>query len=196
MALELCAEYHIVAVGKTTGALEALDDEISAKGGAATLAPMDITVDAAMQQLCRSIYERWGKLDLWVHSAVHAAPLSPAAHQSEKDFTKSVAVNVAGTERLIRYVSPLLGQEGQAVFFDDPKGGAAYFGSYGSTKAAQLALVKSWQAESAKTGPKVSILSPAPMATATRARFHPGEDQSALAKPRDEAARLLKDLAL
>ena len=65
----LAPTHHIVAVGKTVGALEELDDRIRAKGGEATLAPMDITVEAAMQQLCRSIYDRWGGISLWVHTA-------------------------------------------------------------------------------------------------------------------------------
>ncbi|EPX81890.1 Oxidoreductase, short-chain dehydrogenase/reductase family [Salipiger mucosus DSM 16094] len=39
LAEALAPRYHIVAVGRTTGALEALDDRIKAKGGSATLAP-------------------------------------------------------------------------------------------------------------------------------------------------------------
>ena len=61
LAEALAPTHHIVAVAKTVGALEELDDRISAAGGQATLAPMDITVEAAMQQLCRSIFDRWGK---------------------------------------------------------------------------------------------------------------------------------------
>ncbi|SLN58640.1 SDR family NAD(P)-dependent oxidoreductase [Pseudooctadecabacter jejudonensis] len=194
LAEQLAATHHIIAVGRTTGALEELDDRIKAAGGEATLAPMDITVDPAMQQLCRSIFDRWGKLDLWVHAAVHAAPLTPASHVNAKDFSKSTDINITATSRLITYVAPLLGATGQAVFFDDPRHGAAFFGSYGATKAAQTALAQSWAAETEKTGPKVRILSPAPMATATRARFYPGEDRSALADPKDEATRLLADI--
>lgn len=192
LARELSLTHHIVAVGRTTGGLEELDDSIKEKNGEATLAPMDICVDGAMQQLCRGIYDRWKTLDLWVHTAVHAAPLCPAGHIGEKDLAKSVDVNVTATARLMRYVSPLLGQDGRAVFFDDPQGGAPFFGTYGSTKAAQMAMVRSWQKENANTGPSVHILSPAPMATATRARFHPGEDRSMLASPDAEATRLVK----
>lgn len=194
LAEELAATHHIVAVGKTTGALEELDDRIKAKGGQATLAPMDITVEAAMQQLCRSIYDRWGKVDLWVHAAVHAAPLAPAGHIGPKDFDKSVLTNITATSRLISYISPLLGLEGTAVFFDDPKAGDPFFGAYGASKGAQIALARSWQAESQKTGPHVKILAPAPMPTATRARFHPGEDRSVLTDPMSEAARLLPSI--
>lgn len=194
LAEALSPECHIVAVGRTTGALEDLDDRIKAKGGEATLAPMDITTDAAMQQLCRSIHDRWGKVDLWVHAAIHAAPLSPAAHLNPKDFTKSLQVNVDATSRLITYVAPLLGENGTAVFFDDPQGGTPFQANYGTTKAAQIALARTWQAETAKTGPKVRILSPRPMATATRARFHPGEDRTGLADIHAEAARLLPEI--
>lgn len=194
IALALAPTHHIIAVGRTTGALEELDDDIKTKGGAATLAPMDITTDAAMQTLCRGIYDRWGQLDLWVHSAVHAAPLSPASMINAKDMSKSIAVNVTATGTLITYIAPLLGPEGQALFFDDPRGGEKFFGAYGATKAAQVALARSWQAETTKTGPRVHIATPAPMPTATRARFHPGEDRASLADPTAEAARILATL--
>ncbi|PHQ83478.1 MAG: oxidoreductase [Thalassobium sp.] len=194
LALALAPTHHIIAVGRTTGALEELDDRIKEAGGQSTLAPMDISTDAAMQQLCRSIYDRWGSLDLWVHTAIHGAPLSPASHIAEKDFEKSVAINLTATSRLISYVTPLLGETGRAVFFDDPHAGQPFFGSYGTTKGAQIALARSWQAESVKTGPDVRILSPKPMPTGTRARFYPGEDRAPLSDIHTEAARLLPEI--
>lgn len=194
LAKALASTHHVIAVGKTVGALEELDDTIQAAGGQATLAPMDITVDEAMQQLCRGIYDRWGSLDLWLHTAIHAAPLAPAGHIGPKDLAKSMTINIEATSRLIAYVSPLLGQTGKAVFFDDPRGGAQFFGAYGATKAGQIALAKSWQAETVKTGPTVQILTPQPMPTATRARFYPGEDRNALTDPDTEAARLLPQI--
>ena len=110
----------------------------------------------------------------------------------DKDWAKSLATNVEATRRLIAYVAPLLGQrtEAAAVFFDDPGAQGSFFASYGATKAAQLALARSGQAESLRTGPRVHVLTPAPMATATRARFYPGEDRAALATPQHEAERL------
>jgi len=194
LAEALAATHHIVAVGKTTGALEDLDDRIKAKGGDATLAPMDINVEAAMQQLCRSIYDRWGQIDLWLHTAVYSAPLSPAGHMPTKDLQKSVDTNINATARLISYLDPLLGTTGKAVFFDDPRGGEQFFGAYGSTKAAQIAMAKSWQAETVKTGPSIRIVTPHPMPTATRGRFYPGEDRSTLADIHAEAARLLPQI--
>ncbi|NCQ23538.1 MAG: oxidoreductase [Rhodobacteraceae bacterium CG17_big_fil_post_rev_8_21_14_2_50_63_15] len=191
MAEILAKTHHVVAVARTTGALEELDDRIQAAGGGATLAPMDITNMQAMAQLCRSIHDRWGGVALWVHAAVHAAPLAPASHLAEGDWAKSIACNVTATGGLIPFLAPLLGEQGQAIFFDDPRAGEKFFGAYGATKAAQIALARSWQAETLRIGPKVHVLSPNPMATATRARFFPGEDRALLAHPRDEALRLL-----
>lgn len=196
LAEALAPTHHVIAVGKTVGALEDLDDRIQAAGGQATLAPMDVTQDAAMQQLCRSVFDRWGTIDLWLHPAIHAAPLSPAGHIGTKDLAKSMDINVTATARLISYVAPLLGDAGQAVFFDDPRAGQPFFGAYGATKAAQIALAQSWAAETQNTGPHVQIVTPAPMPTATRARFFPGEDRAPLADPRDEARKILAAIAV
>ncbi len=191
LAAALSATHHIVAVGRTTGALEELDDRIQAKGGSATLAPMDVTNIDAMAQLCRSIHDRWGKLDLWAHTAIHAAPLTPATFLDQQDWQKSVDANVTATGKLIPFLAPLLGDDGTALFFDDNHAGEKFFSAYGASKAAQIALARSWAAETVRTGPKVHILEPHPMPTATRARFFPGENTDALASPHDEAARLL-----
>jgi len=183
--------HHVVAVARTSGGLEELDDRIKAAGGSATLAPMDVTVPDAMAHLAGSIGTRWGGLAGWLHCAIHAAPLAPAGHVDAKDLAKSVATNLTATATLIPLIEPLLRSGGgRAVFFDDPRGGEKFFGAYGSTKAAQIALARSWQAENARIGPEVQIVAPAPMATATRARFFPGEDREGLADCRDEALRI------
>lgn len=196
LAEALSDTHHIVAVAKTVGALEELDDRIQAKGGAATLAPMDVTKADAMAQLCRGIYDRWGHVDIWAHCAIHAAPLTPTSHIDARDFAKSVAVNATATATLIQMVAPLLdaADTGQAMFFDDPKAGEKFFGSYGATKAAQIALARSWQAETVKTGPRVHIVTPPAMPTATRGRFFPGEDRSVLTSPEMAARDVLMAL--
>lgn len=191
LAEALAPTHHVVAVARTTGGLEDLDDRIRERGGSATLAPMDITVKEAMATLCRGIHDRWGHLDLWMHTAIHAPLLCPVPSIDPKDWEKAVAINVTAVSVLIPYVAPLLRQDGRAVFFDDPRAGQKFFGIYGATKAAQIALAHSWAAETANTGPKVHVLQPDPMPTATRARFFPGEDRSALTPPADEAKRLL-----
>ena len=192
--------WHVVAVARTVGGLEELDDRVKSAGlpgtGGLTLAPMDITNDDAMRHLCRNVHDRWGHVDLWAHTAIHAAPLAPAASIDAKDWDKSIAINARATGLLIPMIDPLLRAAplGTALFLDDPKGAAKFHAAYGATKAAQIALARAWALEAAKHGPRVLIAEPAPMPTATRARFHPGEDRSRLADPRDEAARLIGQL--
>ncbi len=200
MAEQLAARgWHVVAVARTVGALEELDDRVKAMGvpgaGGLTLAPMDINTDDAMRHLCRSIHDRWGGIGLWVHAAIHAAPLAPAGSLDAKDWDRSIATNVRATGMLIPMIEPLLrANKGTALFLDDPKVATSFHGAYGATKAAQIALARSWQAETVKIGPRVVIATPTPMPTATRARFHPGEDRTRLADPRAEAARILDAL--
>ncbi|MBP0480955.1 SDR family NAD(P)-dependent oxidoreductase [Sagittula salina] len=195
LALALAPEYHILAVARTVGGLEELDDAIKAKGGEATLAPMDITNRDAMAHLCRSVYDRWGGVALWAHTAIHTGPLTPTWQLDPKDWDRSVATNVSATGHMIPFVAPLLGETGSALFFDDLKGGEKFHGHYGATKVAQIALARSWQRETHKTGPRVHILEPQPMGTAHRARFFPGEPREPLATPQAEAARLLASIA-
>ncbi len=185
--------WHVVALGRTMGALEELDDRIKAKGGSATLAALDITVDDAMRHLCRDIHERWGHLDLWAHMAIHAPPMSPADHVALKDWEKCVAINIRATGFLIPMVAPLLRAattRATALFVDDPTASGKFMGAYGASKAAQMALARAWQDESAKTGPRVVVEPVAAMPTGTRARFHPGEDRAGLTPCKVEAERL------
>jgi len=151
IAEELAARgWHVVAVARTVGGLEDLDDRIKARGqpggGEATLAPMDVTNDDAMRHLCLSIHERWGQADLWVHAAIHTAPLSPAGHIDVKDWEKSIATNVRATGLLIPMVDSAEQAEGVVRAIRYPDGtlknltAAAGFGATGFQGGAAIAV--------------------------------------------------------
>ena len=188
---------QVAALARTVGGLEDLADAITAAGGPApVLVPLSLTDDAGLQRLGLALHERWGRLDLVVHCAAHAAPLAPVPHIADKDFDTSLAVNLRATERLVTMLHPLLAASpaGHFIHVGDDCAGAPYHGSYGATKAGAEAIIRSFAAESARTGPRVSIFRPRPMPTALRARFHPGEDRAALTPCADEAARLIATL--
>ena len=189
--------WHVVAVARTVGALEELDDRIKAAGGgSATLVPLDITDDDGLARMGAAVFERWGGADLWLHSAIAAAPLSPAAHVPAGDWDKVVAVNIRATQRLIAMIEPLLqAREGTAVLPVEPDvPGRKFMAAHGAAKAAQEAIWNSWARETARAAHDVIIFAPRPMPTALRARFYPGEDRAALTHPKEEAARLLASL--
>ena len=196
LAQVLSSTHHIIAVSRTIGALEALDDQIKKSGGSSTLAPIDLTDENAVAQLCRSIFERWGKVRLWAHTAIHAAPLGPVMTIDNKDWEKSVTNNVTALAKLIPMVSPLLEEDSKAIFFEDNTIMKKFSSIYGATKAAQIHLVKTWQNECKSTGPQIYVLQPNPMPTAVRARFYPGENRKKLQSVEIEAKRLVSLLEL
>lgn len=184
---------HVVAVGRTVGGLEDLDDEITKAGGAATLTPLDLTDDEGLERLGAAIHGRWGRLDILVHAAAAPAPLSPAEHAAAKDFDGAFAVNARATQRLIRSVDPLLraSEAAQAVFMADPTAeGAKFNGAYGASKAAARAIALSYAQETRNAALAVWLAAPPPMPTALRARFHPGEDRAKLTPCAAVAGRL------
>jgi len=193
------AGVRVVAMARTVGGLEDLADAIEAAGGPSpTLAPLSIADEAGLARLCLAIHERWGRLDLVVHAAAHAAPLTPTEQIGGRDFDTSVEVNLRGAQRLIVMVAPLLraAPAGTYVHVADDRAGAPFFGSYGATKAASDALARSWAREAERIGPRVLLFRPSPMPTALRARFYPAEDPGRLAPCAEEARRLMAELGL
>jgi NAD(P)-dependent dehydrogenase (short-subunit alcohol dehydrogenase family) len=195
LALE-CARRgaHVVAAARTVGGLEELDDAIGRAGGAATLVPLDLTDEPALERLGAALHQRWGGLDLWLHAAAYAPPLSPADHVDAKDMERALALTVRATQRLIRSLAPLLrARRGRAALLDDPAPAAAYWGLYAASKAAQRALWEAWRQE-ARGRIDVRRATPPPMPTALRGRFYPGEDRAALTPAEAVAPRLLDAL--
>ncbi|WP_339948426.1 SDR family NAD(P)-dependent oxidoreductase [uncultured Albimonas sp.] len=188
---------EVIAVARTVGALEELDDAIRAAGGPqATLVPLDITDDPALERLGAAIHGRWGKLDLWIHAAVNDPPLAPAEHATDKDWDKAMAVNARATQRLIRSLDPLLRLApagGRAVFFDDRHNGGAFHGAYAASKAAARAITTAWAVETTRFPLTVLHLSPPPMPSGLRARFRPGEDRATLTPAREVAAEMMSE---
>jgi len=194
LALNLASlGYHLILVARTVGALEELDDRIREIGGSATLLPLDVTDEIAIKKSCLAIFNRWKKIDLWIHTAIHAPALSPTNHIDSKELTKTLATNAIATSLLITNLSPLLNQSknGKAVFFNDSATQKKYHVAYGASKVAQLFLVKSWKVENPKKSLQIIIEEPAPMATKTREKFYPGEDKSKLSDPETEAKLIL-----
>lgn len=190
---------HVVAVARTQGALEALDDEIRTLSGAsATLVPMDIAEDGALDQLGGAIHERFGRLDILVHAAAILGPLTPVAHLDPAHWDRIVSVNLTATYRLIRSVEPLLRASDQprAIFLTSgravrPK---AFWGAYGATKAALDNLVRAWADELEQTRIRAVLLDPSQMRTRMRAEAMPGEDPASLPDP-SEIGPLIVELA-
>jgi NAD(P)-dependent dehydrogenase (short-subunit alcohol dehydrogenase family) len=190
---------HVIAVARTQGGLEALDDEIfAATGEHATLAPLDIKDGKGIDQLGGAIFQRWGKLDILVSAAGDLGLITPVAHLEPNTWDRAVAVNLTANYRLIRSMDPLLraADAGRAIFLTSgaAKGRRPFWGPYAATKAGLEALVGAYAEETAHTSVRCALLNPGPMRTRMRAAAFPGEDPQDLIPP-EAIVPLLIDLA-
>lgn len=186
---------HVVAVARTQGGLEELDDAITAAGGSATLVPLNLTDSDGIARLGAALHERHGKLDILVGNAGIAGPSSPLGHIDLKPWTDVIAVNVTANFQLIRCMEPLLRQSdaGRAVFVTSGVAtkATAYLGPYAASKAALDTMVRVWAAETAITPIRVNLFSPGPIRTRMRAQVFPGEDPMTLEPPEQVAEFIL-----
>ena len=188
---------HVLGLGKTIGALETLSDAITELKGTSTMIPIDLLNEDEVDQLANKIYEKWGKIDIFIHCAGTSAPMSPVISVSLKDLEKLFIVNVRATLKLIQVVDPLLkiSPVKTAIFVDDKKTGK-FLSSYASSKSATREIIKSYREESKRIGPKVLTFYPEPMPTALRARFYPGENRDQLKSCTSQAKRLIFEAEL
>jgi NAD(P)-dependent dehydrogenase (short-subunit alcohol dehydrogenase family) len=190
---------HVIAVGRTQGALEALDDEIKARTGqGATLVPLDLAKGEDIDQLGGAIHQRWGRLDILVHAAGLLGELTPASHLEPKVWDRVMAVNLTASWRLIRSMEPLLrrARAGRAIFLTSgiAKEPRAFWSVYAASKAGLEGLILSWADELESTPIRPVLLSPGAMRTRMRAQAFPGEDPQTLPDPA-EIAPLVVELA-
>jgi len=190
---------HVVAVARTVGGLEELDDEIANAGGTATLVPLDIKDADGIARLSAALGKRYGKLDILVGNAGILGVLSPLSHIEPKDWDDVMAVNVTANWHLIRWLEPLLRQSdaGRAVFVTSATAwlGRAYWSPYSVAKSALNTMVQAWAAETASTSLKVNLISPGPIRTRLHAQAFPGQDPDELEAP-DQIAEKIVELCL
>jgi NAD(P)-dependent dehydrogenase (short-subunit alcohol dehydrogenase family) len=175
---------HVVAVARTVGGLEELDDAIRAEGGSATLVPLDLRDTDGIVRLAAALNERYQRLDVLVGNGGVLGPMSPLGHVEPKAWDEVIAVNVTANFHLIRTMDPLLraSEAGRAVFITSSAATSnrAYRGPYSISKAALNAMARTYAAETVTTNVRVNLLNPGPTRTRMRAAVMPGEDPMTL----------------
>jgi NAD(P)-dependent dehydrogenase (short-subunit alcohol dehydrogenase family) len=200
LALQLAqAGAHVIAVARTVGGLEELDDKIKAAGGSATLVPLDVKDSEGIARLALALNERYRRLDVLIGNAGIIGPLSPLDHIEPKDWDNMLAVNVTANWQLIRTMDPLLknAPAGRAVFLTSAVAykGRAYWGPYAASKAALDALVRAYATESATTNVRANLFAPGPTRTRMYASAFPGIDPMTLPTA-EEVAKSIVPLCL
>ena len=182
---------HVIALGRTQGALEELDDAVRAAGATATLVPFDMRDYPGIYRLAKAVDERHHRLDILVGNAAIAGQRSPLGHVDPPAWDEAMAVNVTANFHLIRAMDPLLRRApaGRAVFMTSGAAthARAYSGPYSVSKAALDALARTYAAETDSTALRVNLFNPGPTRTRMRAQVMPGEDPMTLPTPEQVA---------
>jgi NAD(P)-dependent dehydrogenase (short-subunit alcohol dehydrogenase family) len=190
---------HVVAVARTVGGLEELDDDIKKEGGTATLVPLDLKDFAGIDRMAAAIHQRWGRLDVLFGNAGMLGTLTPLAHLSPKVWDEIMAINVTANWRLIRDFDPLLRQSdaGRVLMMSSAVArlNRPYWGPYAITKAALEMLTFTYAAECNGTQVKANAYNPGPTRTRMRAEAMPGEDPMTLPTPEEMAPSILELLS-
>jgi NAD(P)-dependent dehydrogenase (short-subunit alcohol dehydrogenase family) len=197
-ALEFArAGAHVVALARTQGALEELDDEIRAAGSTATLVPLDLKDLDALDRLGAALYERHGRVDVLLGNAGLLGQLAPINQVDQGTWDAVMTVNLTANWRLIRSLDPLLraSDAGRAIFITSGAAhkAKAYWGPYAVSKAGLEVLARTWADEIRNiTKVKVMLVNPGPLRTRMRASAMPGEDPATLKTPEDLAPKILQ----
>jgi NAD(P)-dependent dehydrogenase (short-subunit alcohol dehydrogenase family) len=186
---------HIVAVARTVGGLEDLDDKIKAVGGTATLVPLDVTDRDGIARLALALNERYGRLDVLIGNAGVLPTPSPLGHIEPKDWDNALAVNVTANWQLIRCMDPLLqrADAGRAVFISSGVAhrDRAYWGAYAVSKAALEVLVRTYAAENETTKVRANLFAPGPTRTRMYLSAFPGINRATLPTPEQVAKAIV-----
>jgi NAD(P)-dependent dehydrogenase (short-subunit alcohol dehydrogenase family) len=191
---------HLILVARTASALEEVEERIHSAGGTATIAPLDLTEGEGIGKLAGAVAERWEKLDILVLNAAMLGSLTPVQDIDPKEYSRILSLNLLANQALIAAFDPLLRKAEQADVIaltssvgSEPR---AFWGAYGSSKAALETLLGAYADETEHTGRlKVHILDPGATRTRMRALAFPGEEPETVKPPESVASAILERLA-
>ena len=190
---------HVILVARTATALEEVEERIHAAGGSATIAPLDLTDGESIGKLAGAVAERWEKLDVLILNAAMLGSLTPVQDIDPKEYSRLLSLNLLANQALIAAFDPLLKRADQADVMvltssvgSEPR---AFWGAYGSSKAALETLLGAYADETAHLGRiRVHIIDPGATRTRMRALAFPGEEPESVKPPQVVASALLERL--
>jgi len=188
---------HVILVARTAKALEEVEERIHEAGGSATIAPLDLTDGESIGKLAAAVAERWKLLEVLVLNAAMLGSLTPVQDIDPKEYSRLLSLNLLANQALIAAFDPLLrkAERADVVALTSSVGGEprAFWGAYGSSKAALETLLGAYADETEFTGKlRVHIIDPGATRTRMRALAFPGEEPDSLKGP-EVVARAIVD---
>ena len=190
---------HVILVARTASALEAIDDRIHEAGGSSTIAPLDLTDGESIGKLAGAVAERWQKLDIMILNAAMLGSLTPVEHIDAKEYARVLGLNLLANQAMIAAFDPLLrkAERADVVALTSSVGSEprAFWGAYGSSKAALETLLGAYADETEHSGRiRVHIVDPGATRTRMRQLAFPGEEPGGVKPPEVAAAAIVERL--
>ena len=190
---------HVVLVARTASALEAVEDRIHQAGGNATIAPLDLTASDSIGKLAAAIGQRWEALDILVLNAAMLGSLTPVEHIDAKEYGRILGTNLIANQAMIAAFDPMLrkAERADVVALTSSVGSEprAFWGAYGSSKAALETLLGAYADETEHSGKvRVHIVDPGATRTRMRQLAFPGEEPASLKPPEVVAEAIVERL--
>ena len=191
---------HVILVARTGAALEEIEERIHAAGGTATIAPRDLPDGESIGKLAVAVAERWEALDVLVLNAAMLGSLTPVQDIDPKEYSRLLSLNLLANQALVAAFDPMLKRADRAdvVALTSSVGAEprAFWGAYGSSKAALETLLGSYADETEYTGRlHVHIVDPGATRTRMRALAFPGEEPESGKAPEVVAKAILERLS-
>src|SRR6478672_5249341 len=146
---------HVILVARTAKALEEVEERIHEAGGSATIAPLDLTDGESIGKLAAAVAERWKLLEVLVLNAAMLGSLTPVQDIDPKEYSRLLSLNLLANQALIAAFDPLLrkAETADVVVLTSSVGSTprAFWGAYGSSKAALENLLGTYADETAYT---------------------------------------------
>ena len=191
---------HVILVARTAKALEEVEERIHDAGGSATIAPLDLSEGESIGKLATAAAERWQALDILVLNAAMLGSLTPVEHIDAKEYARILTLNVAANQALIAAFDPMLRRSERAdviaITSSVGREPRAFWGAYGSSKAALETLVLAYGDETEHSGKiRVHVIDPGATRTRMRELAFPGEEPDSVKPPQVVADFILERLA-
>ena len=174
---------ELILLDKNRRGLVELSDQMTGQGAVPPgLYPINLASAGVddFNDLAETIRTEFGGLDGLVHCALDFDGLQPLEQVRPQDWLQSIQVNVNAPWLLSSTLLPLLkeSESGRLFFLLDEidRVTDAYWGAYGTSKAALTGLVKQFAATLCNSSVVVRGIIPGPMRTAFRAKVYQAEN--------------------
>lgn len=194
--------FDVIALDRNRRALERMHDRLAESGRTPLIVPLDLAGAGPQHyaELAEALAGQFAGIDLVIHAAAEFSGLAPLQHADPEDWIKSLQAGVTGPFLLSQaLLGAMRGRDGAQMLFviDNPdEKKRAYWGGYGVSQSARVALASILAAECRHDGITVETVDPGPFFSPIRSRAWPAEDPASLPHAGAAAERVLAAVEL